>query len=163
METPEISQLCLQQPGHVSDMSMASADGARIIAGMGAEFIAIVPGDLPLVDGRELDAALAAARSAMATIVIPDRHGTGTNGMVFPAGAAPHFRFGGDSFRPHCEQNRRTQPMELGSFAIDIDTPEDLVAFRQHAQGAAGLHTQDFVSAHIPPQPADFRSMGVVQ
>lgn len=164
--TPAISQLNLHQPGSVRDMSMASADGAGTLAAMGAEFIAIVPGDLPLVDGRELDAAFAAARSAMATIVIPDRHGSGTNGMVFPAGAIPRFQFGGHSFSPHCEPEEhgaRAQPMELGSFAIDIDTAADLAAFRQQAQSDAGLHTLGFINAHIPPQVVDFCSMGVAQ
>lgn len=164
--TPGVSHLTLRQSDHISDMNMATADGAGTLAAMGAETIAIVPGDLPLVDGRELDAAFAVASSAMTTIVIPDRHGSGTNGMVFSAGAIPHFQFGAQSFYPHCKpeiRGARVKPVELASFAIDIDTPTDLAVFRQQAQGDVGLHTQAFLDAHFPPHTADFCSMGGAQ
>lgn len=164
--TPGIRQVGLQQASHVRDMSMASTDGARTLAGMGAEIIAVIPGDLPLVDGRELDAAFAEAEKMQGTIVIPDRHGTGTNGMVFPAGSVPCFQFGSDSFGRHCEPVGRgagARAMPLASFAIDIDTPADLAAFCRQSRINAGLHTQSFISARLPSQATEFCSTGVMQ
>ena len=85
------------QPSH----SAAAARGLELAASDGAERALLVPGDCPLLDPGELDgprgaAARAAGRlraSAGVALIVPDRHGSGTNALAFdlPAPIAPAF------------------------------------------------------------------------
>ena len=47
----------------------------------GASCVVLVPGDCPLLDPRDLDRLLTAVPDPYVAIV-PDRHGTGTNGLL---------------------------------------------------------------------------------
>lgn len=103
----------------------------------GFERVVCVPGDCPALDPDELTALLS-VRDPGVTIV-PDRHGSGTNGLVLapPDAIAPSF--GPDSRARH-EQlaqavgvvGRIERPSSL---LLDIDTGEDLAALRQRLAG----------------------------
>lgn len=163
--TPNVCRLSLHQADHVSDMSMACADGARTLASIGAEIIAIVPGDIPLLDGEELDIAFRMASADQRTIVIPDRRGTGTNGLVFAANAIPQFRFGTDSFSLHLNRSEigtSTRALNLASFALDIDTQNDLAALCRQPMNGAGMHTRRFIDSQISISAVETCSMGVM-
>ena len=90
---------------------------------------ALLPGDCPLLDPGELDRAIGALRAGVVGIV-PDRHGTGTNGLLLapPDAIAPSF--GPGSCERHLELARRSgvEPrlFEIESLALDLDTPDDL-------------------------------------
>jgi 2-phospho-L-lactate guanylyltransferase len=63
-------------------------------------------------------------------IIVRDRHRTGTNVLVIPAGIPFDFQYGpgsGDLHRSQCE-SRGLRPIEVldDLLAIDIDTPDDL-------------------------------------
>jgi 2-phospho-L-lactate guanylyltransferase len=63
-------------------------------------------------------------------VIVPDRHGRGTNALVVAPPDAIEFGFGGDSRRAHaaCAEEAGARLVELGGdLAIDLDTPDDLL------------------------------------
>jgi 2-phospho-L-lactate guanylyltransferase len=94
----------------------------------------LVPGDCPLIDPREIDELLARPAAERSALVIPDRHGTGTNALLLapPDVLAPAF--GPGSFARHAARARAAgaavKACELPSLGLDVDTPGDLAALR---------------------------------
>lgn len=109
--------------------SAAAALGVRAALARGAESVALLPGDCPLLRASELDEALATLAPPVAAIV-PDRHGSGTNGLLLspPDTIAPAF--GPGSRERHLELARRAEVearvAEIPSLALDLDTADDL-------------------------------------
>jgi 2-phospho-L-lactate/phosphoenolpyruvate guanylyltransferase len=117
-----------------STHSKAAQRGVARALRDGAECVALLPGDCPLLDSAELDAALHRARPGRVGIV-PDRHGTGTNALILcpPDAIEPAF---GEGSRDRHERLAREAHLEaaierLYSLAIDVDTAEDLGVLRQ--------------------------------
>jgi 2-phospho-L-lactate/phosphoenolpyruvate guanylyltransferase len=114
--------------------SAAVALGVESAIAEGYERVLCIPGDCPALDPAELDSLLDAPGASPVTIV-PDRHGTGTNGLLLspPDAIAPSF--GPDS----CERHRALayeagvvcQIARPPSLLLDIDTGEDLAALRE--------------------------------
>jgi 2-phospho-L-lactate guanylyltransferase len=103
----------------------------------GFERVACVPGDCPALDPSEL-AALLDGGTAGVTIV-PDRHGSGTNGLVLAPPDAISPSFGPDSRARH---ERLAESAEVtwhvvqpSSLLLDIDTNDDLAALRERLAG----------------------------
>jgi 2-phospho-L-lactate guanylyltransferase len=101
---------------------------------LGAEAVALLPGDCPLLVADELDAALSRL-SPGSVSVVPDRHGTGTNALLMCPADAIGPAFGPDSRDRHVERARRREleavVEEVPSLALDLDTAEDLEALRE--------------------------------
>lgn len=125
----------VEEPDDVADHSGAAALGIERAIEAGAERVVLVPGDCPLLDPAELDAALRRAHTGRIGIV-PDRHGTGTNALILdpPDAIEPSF---GEGSRIRHEDLVRAEPVltpvieRLYSMTLDIDTPSDLGALRQ--------------------------------
>lgn len=116
-----------------SGHSEAATLGIVRARALGAECVALLPGDCPLLDAAELDAAL--ERMEAATVaVIPDRHGTGTNGLLMAPANAIGPAFGPDSRERHLDRAQRAGwravVEALPSLGLDLDTPDDLAALR---------------------------------
>jgi 2-phospho-L-lactate/phosphoenolpyruvate guanylyltransferase len=98
---------------------------------LGAECAALLPGDCPLLDAGELDAALGRMSRGRVTVV-PDRHGTGTNALLLAPADAIGPAFGPGSAERHSERARlaghelAVEPLD--SLGLDLDTPDDLRA-----------------------------------
>jgi len=97
----------------------------------GFDRVLLVPGDTPLLDADELEAFLRGAPTDSPTlVVVPDRHGGGTNALLIapPAAIAPSFGTGSLARHEQLAEAAgvacRVEPVP--SLAIDIDTPEDL-------------------------------------
>ncbi len=95
----------------------------------GARFTLVVPGDIPLVKGSELDLILQSAPEE-GSVLVPSFDKRGTNAAFRrPCGLFP-LRFGNDSFAPHLAAAQATgKPcviLSLPGVALDIDTPWDL-------------------------------------
>lgn len=97
----------------------------------GAACVALLPGDCPLLEPKELDRLLTGIPSSFVAIV-PDRHGTGTNALVLSPPDAIQPAFGEGSCARHVAAAREADvPFaveELQSLALDLDTPADVVA-----------------------------------
>jgi 2-phospho-L-lactate/phosphoenolpyruvate guanylyltransferase len=118
-----------RDPGH----SEAATLGIVRAKALGAGCVALLPGDCPLLDASELDGALGRMEEARVA-VIPDRHATGTNGLLMAPGDAIGPAFGPGSRERHLDRAQRAgwtaSVEELPSLALDLDTPEDLEALR---------------------------------
>jgi 2-phospho-L-lactate guanylyltransferase len=91
-----------------------------------------VPGDCPTLDPDELTALLAHEHAGVT--IIPDRHGSGTNGLLLSPPDAVSPSFGPDSRARH-EQLARDAGAAWRierppSLLLDIDTGEDLAVLR---------------------------------
>lgn len=97
----------------------------------GAACVALLPGDCPLLEPKELDRLLTGLPSSFVAVV-PDRHGTGTNALVLSPPDAIQPAFGEGSCARHVAAARQADlPFavdELPSLALDLDTPADVVA-----------------------------------
>jgi 2-phospho-L-lactate guanylyltransferase len=98
---------------------------------LGAHCVALLPGDCPLLEPDELDGALERMRAGRVAVV-PDRHGTGTNGLLMSPPDAIGPAFGEGSRDRHAERGRsaghEVAIEALPSLALDLDTPDDLEA-----------------------------------
>ena len=117
--------------------------GIRHAQVAGFERALLVPGDTPLLDPRELDLVLRrTAHDGVAIAIVPDRHGTGTNGLVLSPPDAMAPSFGPDSLARHvaaAEASGRPHRVEhCESLEHDVDTPEDLVALMAAIEALRG-------------------------
>jgi 2-phospho-L-lactate/phosphoenolpyruvate guanylyltransferase len=128
--------------------SEAVTIGVRRAIADGFARVLCIPGDCPALDPGELELLLRAGSGetsgahgsgAAEVVIVPDRHGSGTNGLLLspPDAIAPSF--GPDSCRRHVALARaagvRYRLERLPSLLLDIDTGADLAALR--TQGAA--------------------------
>jgi 2-phospho-L-lactate guanylyltransferase len=130
----------------LSDFDDASHNAAAL-AGIaaaeaaGARCVALLPGDCPLLDPRELDKMLTGVPDPYVA-VIPDRHGTGTNALVLAPPSAIEPSFGEGSRDVHVAAARAAgipyAVEELGSLGLDLDTPADIVALTMAVESGGG-------------------------
>ncbi len=159
--------------------SAAVALGIRRALAEGFERVLCVPGDCPALDPAELDELLSihapnrreedpppalADRDAAGdktfgdrvpeVVIVPDRHGTGTNGLLLtpPAAIVPSFGPGS------CERHRALARAagvachlaRPSSLLLDIDTGADLAALQDRL---AGTHTRAERTRTVLGQP----------
>jgi 2-phospho-L-lactate guanylyltransferase len=140
----------------------------------GFERVLLVPGDTPLLDPQEVGSMLGRAeRDDVDVLVVPDRHGTGTNALLLSPPAAIEPAFGPGSCERHQELARRAgvscRVDPVSSLVLDIDTPEDLVELAEalsdrHGQASmtrGALRQIDRLGA--PPPPGGKRPVPGVQ
>ena len=112
--------------------SEAAAAGARAAMAEGAQRVAMLPVDCPMLDIEELDAHV--GRSPRTVLIIPDRHGTGTNGLVLAPPDVFLPAFGPDSCARHVSRARASGISfaleQLDSMGVDLDTREDYTLLR---------------------------------
>jgi 2-phospho-L-lactate guanylyltransferase len=126
-----------------SGQSSAAVLGVQRALAEGIERVLCIPGDCPALDPAELEVLLSAPGAERpgerAVVIVPDRHGTGTNGLLLtpPDAIAPSFGPGS------CERHRAlalaagiTPGLEQpSSLLLDIDTGADLAALRERLAG----------------------------
>lgn len=123
---------------------------------LGATRVLCIAGDTPMIDPAELDALLGRPRAAdRYAVVVPDRHGTGTNALLLspPDVLAPCF--GPDSCARHRARAEQAgiavEVAELESLALDVDTPDDLAALHQLVASRRGgaAHTRGLLNQFL--------------
>jgi 2-phospho-L-lactate guanylyltransferase len=115
--------------------SAAALSGIKRALEAGFERVLCVPGDCPALDPAQLESLLAPRHAERGEVVIvPDRHGTGTNALLLAPPDAIAPAFGPDSFQRH---RRLTEAASLAcrverpsSLLLDIDTGEDLAQLK---------------------------------
>jgi 2-phospho-L-lactate/phosphoenolpyruvate guanylyltransferase len=112
--------------------SEAAGAGARAAMSDGAERVAMLPVDCPMLDIEELDAHI--GRSPRTALIVPDHHGTGTNALVLTPPDIFVPGFGPDSCARHVTKARAAGISfaleSVHSMAIDLDTPADFTLLR---------------------------------
>jgi 2-phospho-L-lactate guanylyltransferase len=123
--------------------SAAATLGVRRALAEGFERVLCVPGDCPALDPAELAGLLSThALQGPEVVVLPDRHGTGTNGLLLAPPAAIEPSFGPGSCERHVALAAaagvacRVEP--LPSLTLDVDTGEDLAALREALSRSEG-------------------------
>jgi 2-phospho-L-lactate guanylyltransferase len=164
----EIGALVVQDSDE-QGQSAAVTLGVRRALADGIERVLCIPGDCPALDPAELDALLApkhaGARSGRMpqVVIVPDRHGTGTNGLLLTPPDAISPSFGPGSCERHRELARAAGAVcrleRPPSLLLDIDTGADLAALRDRLIGdpAAGTpagasRTRAVLRAHERPK-----------
>ncbi len=98
---------------------------------LGADVVALLPGDCPLLAPRELDSLISGLPEPFVAVV-PDRHGTGTNAIAMRPPNAIEPSFGEGSCERHLSLARSAgiphATDEVEGLALDLDTPADIVA-----------------------------------
>jgi len=119
--------------------SAAVTLGVRRAQREGFERVLCIPGDCPALDPAELEALLHPASGEAEVVIVSDRHGTGTNGLLLSPPDAIIPSFGPGS----CERHRALASAagvacrleRPPSLLLDIDTGADLAALRERLAG----------------------------
>lgn len=145
-----------------------------------ARTVIILPADVPALTGEDL-AALVEAANRDAIVIVPDRHGSGTNALALTPPDALRPAFGPDSLARHRRLARCTgrswRILRLRSLALDIDTPGDLAELARVLAGRpergrtarvlaeiaatdAGAAGQEVSSSQLPSEPPSSSRVG---
>lgn len=141
------------EQGHTAAASIGVAQA--IIAGAGR--VLLVPGDCPAADPAELNALLSHPEAGPGSaIIVPDRHGSGTNALLLdpPDAIAPSF--GPDSRQRHevaaLAAGVRCAVEPVPSLVLDVDTGDDLLALQALLGSRRGgaAHTRGLLTRILP-------------
>jgi 2-phospho-L-lactate/phosphoenolpyruvate guanylyltransferase len=120
--------------------SAAAARGVRAAVARGARRVLLVPGDCPTLEPAEVEELLGAAGPGV--VIVPDRHGAGTNALLLDPPTAIAPAFGPGSFARHAALARaagaQVRVGRLPSLELDVDTPGDLAALRAALEAGRG-------------------------
>ena len=120
--------------------SAAALRGVRAAVERGAERVLLVPGDCPALEPAEVTELL--AEPGPGVVIVPDRHGAGTNALLIAPPEAVEPAFGPGSFARHAAlahaAGARVRIGRLPSLELDVDTPGDLAALRAALAARAG-------------------------
>src|ERR1019366_5130639 len=141
--------VALRRTASINQVLVVSSDhGAQRIAGgygavvlgiaraleRGAERVLLIPGDCPILAPTELDELMARAVSPPSILIVPDRHGAGTNALVLTPPDSLEPSFGPGSCERHAALARQAgiagEVVAVPSLALDVDTPDDLATVR---------------------------------
>jgi 2-phospho-L-lactate guanylyltransferase len=157
-----LGALAIADTAEESQSAAVALGVARALA-EGFERVLCIPGDCPALDPAELDLLLDTAYGALdaasVVVIVPDRHGTGTNGLLLrpPDAIAPSF--GPDSCERHrvlAEQAGAIQRIERpSSLLLDIDTGADLTVLRERLSNAPGRARGTRAVLGLSDEPAD--------
>jgi 2-phospho-L-lactate/phosphoenolpyruvate guanylyltransferase len=124
----------LQQAGGLND---ALNLGRGWADSRGASRVLIILPDLPLLSAHEVEQ-LVALSEPDTLVLAPDRHNSGTNGLIVEIAQPLRFAFGINSFRRHRQEAERLgltlRLYHSTGTEFDIDTPLDLRYWRSMAE-----------------------------
>ncbi|HEY4826832.1 MAG TPA: 2-phospho-L-lactate guanylyltransferase [Solirubrobacteraceae bacterium] len=137
-----------EERGHNS----AALRGIEAVLEDGIERALLVPGDCPMLMPADINALLEHPVGERSALIVPDRHGTGTNALLLtpPDVLAPSF--GPDSRRRHLAEASAAgvpaEVVELDSLGLDIDTTDDLEALQRRLGSTHGgaAHTRGMLN-----------------
>jgi 2-phospho-L-lactate/phosphoenolpyruvate guanylyltransferase len=130
----------------------AARRGIESLLEDGIERALLVPGDCPLLSPDDLNALLTHPAAERSALIVPDRHGTGTNALLLRPPDVLTPSFGPDSRRRHLDDAHKAgiaaEVVELDSLALDVDTPEDFEALRKQLTSIHGgaAHTRGMLN-----------------
>lgn len=125
------------EDGPESGQSAAVSIGVRRAVADGFERALCVPGDCPALDPSEIEALL--EEHDQGVVIVPDRHGAGTNGLLLTPPDAIEPSFGPGSRERHerlaSDAKVACRVESPASLLLDIDTGEDLQVLRDRIAG----------------------------
>jgi 2-phospho-L-lactate/phosphoenolpyruvate guanylyltransferase len=152
----------------MAGQSAAALIGIRYAQAHGFDRVLLVPGDTPLLDPGEVAALLRRALdNGVGAVVVPDRHGEGTNALLLTPPDVIEPSFGPASCERHVAAARAAEVPwaveHVPTLALDVDTGQDLELLAATLDGRLGhapatrgalrqLHRSR--SSRRPPVPA---------
>ncbi len=146
--------------GLEAGQSAAARAGVAEAIRRGAERVLLVPGDCPALDPAEVTALLGTAATGRGAVVVPDRHGTGTNALVLTPPDVIGPAFGPGSFARHMSAGRAAAATvsvaAVPSLGLDVDTADDLAALRAALATRPGgaFRTRQVLARGLAVEPA---------
>lgn len=134
--------------------SAAARRGVQAAMERGATRVLLVPGDCPALDPTELDELLEDAEGVTAphVLIVPDRHGEGTNALLLTPPDAIQPAFGPGSRARHerlaQEAGATCVAVTVPTLGLDVDTVDDLAALRAALEDVRGgaSHTRGLLA-----------------
>ena len=112
----------------------------------GASAVLVLPVDLPLISPEALSTLLRHLEEGhdRLVVIVPDRHGRGTNALLVAPPDAIDFCFGGDSRAAHVQSARENGAALVevldSPLSLDLDTPNDLLLVEGMAPEVVDAH-----------------------
>ena len=134
--------------------SAAAVRGVQAAMERGATRVLLVPGDCPALDPSEIDELLEDADGVDTpdVVVVPDRHGDGTNALLLTPPDAIRPAFGPGSRERHerlaQEAGATCTAIAVPTLGLDVDTVDDLAALRTALEDVRGgaSHTRGLLA-----------------
>ena len=128
---PQVRHICSQADRGLNE---AAGEASRILSAEKVDTMVFLHGDLPYVTAQDLEALCREAKKSR-VILIPDRKGLGTTGVVLTPPDCFATCFGPDSFKRHkrrCEEEGLSWRVFLNDrLGSDLDLPEDWEKFQE--------------------------------
>jgi 2-phospho-L-lactate guanylyltransferase len=109
-------------------LNAAVTAGVAFLAADGVGRVVVAHADLP----RAVELAPLADATSGEVLIVPDRHGDGSNVVSVPTGRGFRFAYGPGSFRAHAAEAARLglalRVVDDPDLAWDVDGPDDLAA-----------------------------------
>ncbi len=114
-------------------LNAALERASQVIASWSAQASLVLPADLPLLDVSDIQEMAHLGRFHQSAVVVPDREGTGTNGLLLrPPNLFP-ISFGVGSFERHVTAaetaGATVHVFRSERLMLDLDMPDDLLAY----------------------------------
>jgi 2-phospho-L-lactate guanylyltransferase len=127
----------------MAGQSAAALIGIRYGQAHGFDRVLLVPGDTPLLDPGEVAALLRRALdNGVGAVVVPDRHGEGTNALLLTPPDAIEPSFGPGSCERHVAAARAAEVSwaveHVPTLGLDVDTGQDLEVLAATLEGRLG-------------------------
>ena len=132
--------------------SHAARSGVDWALERGYDRVLLVPGDCPALDPHEVDELVEGGMSAPDVVIVPDRHGEGTNALLLapPDAIAPSFGPGSRARHERAAEaaGARWRIVEPRSLVLDVDTADDIAALRAALEARTGgaAHTRGLLA-----------------
>lgn len=137
-----------QEPGH----NAAAALGIHYALEHGYDRLLLIPGDCPTLRPRDVDALISTAHEPPSALIVPDRHGEGTNALLLTPPDVLIPAFGPGSCERHVAAAQAAgigfALVSVPALELDVDTPEDLEALRSVLDTSHGsaAHTRGMLN-----------------
>jgi 2-phospho-L-lactate/phosphoenolpyruvate guanylyltransferase len=127
---------------HAADFGTASAFASAVqrLQPLHLSRLLMIAGDLPLVSSAALQQLLLQVEEKPGVVIVPDRHGLGTNALLCtpPEVIAPCF--GSNSYQQHLRAAEAAgvsaKVFHHASLSLDLDVPDDLEYLRATADAS---------------------------
>ena len=128
--------------------NFAAARGVRYALDHRIERVLLVPADCPLLAPAEIDELVGREVPTPSALIVPDRHGSGTNALLLTPPDIIDPSFGPDSRARHESESQVAgvfhSVLDVPTLALDVDTPDDLEELRStlDARHGGAAHTR---------------------
>jgi len=165
-------EVVTEPANNAAGLNGAVDHGVHEAIARGATAVMVLHGDLPLVEGRELERMLAChdTGNGPRITLAPDDERDGTNVLLASPPRAIPFAYGRNSFSRHCQLAEQAgvgvEVVDSAALALDIDTAADLTRLAVYYAGhseLAGRHSWRLLKTLniVPTARPDSRSLRI--